>query len=187
MTLLLSPTTATPLDGADLEQLRIRRQQRPAWEAVTETLRLVGTGRGTEISGDLGATRTIVSIQGASYQAAQYIGKLMTAESWAKQGLRVSANTAAITKTRSMDHPIFDGAFDGASAFQVETFSPEQSQCLSGLMAVHDWLSPELPVPGRVRVHGGIHTLPYPLNVALRMAAAIGFARSPRLLLGLFR
>ena len=185
VTLLLSPTTATPLDSTDLDLLKARRESRPTWEAVSETVGLIGSGGGTEIAGDLGASRTVVSIQGASYQAAQYIGKLMTAEKWASKGLRVSANTAAITKTRSMDHPVFDGAFDGAGAFQVETFSPGQSQCLSGLLAVHDWLNPVPPVPGRIRVHGGIHTLPYPLNVALRMAAAIGFAKSPGLLLGL--
>ena len=56
---------------------------------------------------------------------------------------------------------------------------------LSGLLAVHDWLHPDLPVPGDVRVHGGIHLLPYPLGSALRVAAAFGFARSPRLLRGL--
>ena len=43
------------------------------------------------------------------------------------------------------------------------------------------------PVPGAIRVHGGIHTLPYPLESALRVAATLGFMRSPRLLGGLFR
>ena len=51
----------------------------------------------------------------------------------------------------------------------------------------HDWLHPDPPVPGRIRVHGGIHTLPYPLETALRVAAAMGFARSPRLLRGLLK
>jgi hypothetical protein len=69
--------------------------------------------------------------------------------------------------------------------FGVETLAPRQSRRLGGLLALHDWLCPGLPIPGSVRVHGGIHTLPYPLESALRVAAAIGFARSPRLLRGL--
>jgi hypothetical protein len=101
--------------------------------------------------------------------------------------MRVSANTAAITRTRSLDHPVFAAAFGGAGAFGVETFTPRQSRVVNGLLALRDWLHPEAPVPGTARVHGGIHTLPYPLEPALRVAAAIGFARSPRLLRGLLR
>ena len=86
-----------------------------------------------------------------------------------------------------MDHPIFAAAFDGASAFRIETFTPDQSRCLNGLLTAHDWLRPEPPTPALIRVHGGLHTLPYPLESALRIAAAVGFARSPRLLLNLLR
>jgi hypothetical protein len=144
---------------------------------------------------DSAVTRTVVSIQGASYQAAQYLGKVMQAECWANFGqvgstnpqpIRVSANTAAITRTRSLDHPVFAAAFGGAAAFGVETLVPRQSRRINGLLAVRDWLQPTIPVPGLIRVHGGIHTLPYPLGSALRVAAAIGFARSPKLLRGLF-
>jgi hypothetical protein len=144
------------------------------------------------VSGSGSATRTVVAIQGGSYQAAQYLGKVMVAESWASQPederiqpVRVSANTAAITRTRSLSHPVFAAAFGGAAAFGVETFAPRLSRRLNGLLAAQDWLNPRLPVPGAVRVHGGIHTLPYPLDPPLRVAAAIGFARSPRLLRGL--
>ncbi|MEM7217946.1 MAG: hypothetical protein AAF515_06240 [Pseudomonadota bacterium] len=133
------------------------------------------------------ATRTVVPIQGLSYQAAQYLGKVLAAERWAGQGLRVSANTAAITRTRSLDHPVFAAAFGGAAAFGVETLTPRQSRRLNGLLAVADWLAEEAPRPGDVRVHGALHGLPYPLEKALRVAAAIGFARSPRLLAGLLR
>jgi hypothetical protein len=145
---------------------------------------------------DTAATRTVVGIQGASYQAAQYLGKVMMAECWAHDGipmssapepLRVSATTAAITQTRSLQHPIFDAAFKGASAFGVETFTPALSRGVNGLLAVHDWLHPTRQVPGGARVHGGIHTLPYPLESALRVAAVLGFVRSPRLLAGLVR
>ena len=193
ITLLLSPTTATPLQESDLHTMLIRNNRRSGWEAL---LTAIGLLEAQDREHNVMASRTIVGIQGASYQAAQYLGKLITAESWASSGqigkansgpIRVSANTAAITRTRSMEHPIFSAAFKGASAFRVETFTPDQSRCLNGLLTIHDWLRPEPPSPTLIRVHGGIHTLPYPLESALRIAAAIGFARSPHLLLSLLR
>ncbi len=193
VTMLVSPTTPTELTSEDLEAIAARRAGRPFWEAACDALGLVGRGGGFVSSGDASATRTVVTIQGGSYQAAQYLGKILVAERWARFGqagsdgaqpLRVSANTAAITRTRSLDHPVFAAAFGGAEAMRVETMTPRQSRRLNGLLAVRDWLHPDLPVPGDIRVHGGIHTLPYPLGSALRVAAAIGFARSPRLLRG---
>ncbi len=187
VTLLVSPTTPTALSGEDLAAMQDRLARRPAWEAMLQRLGLLGRGGGAVHSGTGAATRTVVGIQGSSYQAAQYLGKVLWSECWAAHGMRVSANTAAITRTRSLNHPVFAAAFGGAAAFQVETMTPRFSRRLNGLLAVQDWLQPELPVPGRVRVHGGIHTLPYPLDPALKVAAAMGFARSPRLLGGLIR
>lgn len=196
VTMLVSPTTPTSLTTTDQELVDRRRQSRPAWEAMLAAAGLLGRGGGFEAIADAAATRTVVSIQGASYQAAQYLGKIMTAECWACHGapdedaphpLRVSANSAAITRTRSLNHPVFAAAFGGAGAFGVESFTPRQSRAVNGLLAVRDWLHPETPLPGAIRVHGGLHTLPYPLEPALRVAAAFGFARSPRLLRGLFR
>ena len=196
VTMLLSPTTATALNKADIADIDKRCQERPFWETLLASLNLLGSGGGYAGSHEQGASRTVVGIQGASYQAAQYIGKIMTAERWTTPGLvgsaspepiRVSANTAAITATRSLNHPVFDAAFGGAAALQVETLTPEQSRCLNGLLAIHDWLHPDLPVPATIRVHGGIHTLPYPLTTALRVAAAIGFIRSPGLIWNLLR
>lgn len=203
VTMLVSPTTPTALSDQDLQMMQTRRQQRPTWEALCDGLRLLGQGGGA-LSGTsqsaasqtqaAAVTRTVVTIQGASYQAAQYLGKILMAETWSTSGqlggtgqaLRVSANTAAITRTRSLAHPVFTAAFGGAAAMAVETMTPRQSSRLNGMLAVSDWLQEELPVPGQIRVHGGIHTLPYPLESALRIAAGIGFARSPRLLRGLF-
>ena len=196
ITLLLSPTTATPLDQIDLAAMNQRKNNRPRWEAVLDGLGLLGRGGGASIKGELGASRALVGIQGASYQAAQYLAKLMTAETWAQNTptdsneerlFRVSANTAPITLTRSIAHPVFDAAFVGATAFGIQTFTPTQSQILNGLLAVHDWVHPTVPQPGKIRVHGGIHTLPYPMNTALRVAAAIGFVQSPKLLGALFK
>ena len=196
ITLLLSPTTATPLPVEDVLAMRTRQQRRPSWEAFLGQLGFLGRGSGCIAKGEIAASRSLVGIQGASYQAAQYLGKLMTAEAWtthgqflqnASTGLRVSANTAPITQTRSVTHPIFDAAFGGAKALGVETLTPLQSQTLNGLLAIHDWIHPSLPVPAALRVHGGIHTLPYPMNTALRVAAAIGFVRRPSLLVRLLR
>ena len=196
VTMLVSPTTPTALDEQDRQRMTDRKQTRPLWEAVCDGMGLLGRGGGALESPTSAVTRTVVSIQGGSYQAAQYLGKVLMAETWAQTGqlgvrepapLRVSANTAAITRTRSLAHPVFTAAFGGAAAMGVETMTPRQSRRLNGLLAVHDWLKPELPQPGRVRVHGGIHTLPYPLESALRIAAGIGFARAPRLLAGLVR
>ena len=194
VTILVSPTTPTALSTRDLAAMRARAAARPAWETVCARVGLLGRGDGSVSVGDAAATRSVVAIQGASYQAAQYLGKIMMAECWAQRGplgsaerkpLRVSANTAAITRTRSLAHPVFAAAFGGAAALGVETLAPRQSRRINGLLAVHDWLQPALPVPGGVRVHGGIHTLPYALGSALPVAAAIGFARAPRLLRGL--
>ena len=196
ITLLLSPTTATPLDQIDLAAMTHRKNNRPRWETLLDGLGLLGSGGGAAIKGELGASRTLLGIQGASYQAAQYLAKLMAAETWAQNTqidsdeerlLRVSANTAPITQTQSIAHPVFDAAFVGATALGIQTFTPIQSQTLNGLLALHDWVHPIAPQPGKIRVHGGIHTLPYPMNIALRVAAAIGFARSPKLLGALFK
>jgi hypothetical protein len=201
VTMLISPTTPTALGHDDLAGVRERLESRPLWEAALAGLGLLGRGGGSisvnsKAADHTAATRTVVSIQGTSYQAAQYLGKVMMAECWSSHGapaieqtnpLRVSANTAAITRTRSLDHPIFAAAFGGSAAFGVETFTPRQSRSINGLLALHDWHHPDLPVPGAIRVHGGIHTLPYPLEPALRIAAGIGFARSPRLLRGLLQ
>ncbi len=196
VTILVSPTTPTGLNQQDLAATQARLASRPKWEALLARSGLLGTGGGSVVVGKAATTRTVVNIQGASYQAAQYLGKILMAQSWSTFGqlsaadpqpLRVSANTAAITRTRSLDHPVFAAAFGGAAALGVETLTPRQSRSLNGLLAVHDWLNPDTPCVGQVRVHGGLHTLPYPLGQALRVAAAIGFARSPRLLKGLLR
>lgn len=186
VTLLVSPTTPTALTEADQAAMAARLARRPGWESALAALGLFGRGDGAARAGSGAATRSVVAIQGASYQAAQYLGKVLIAECWAAdRPFRISANTAAITRTRSLNHPVFAAAFGGAAAFGVETFAPRLSRRLNGLLAVHDWLGPDRPEPGRVRVHGGIHTLPYPLDPPLRVAAGMGFARSPRLLRGL--
>ncbi len=195
VTILVSPTTPTALSEADVAAMKTRLHTRPRWEALLCATGLLSREHGCTDS-EIAVSRSLVSIQGASYQAAQYVGKVLTAECWHWRAsednsrttrMRISANTAAITRTRSVEHPVFTAAFGGAAAFGVQTLLPDQSRCLNGLLALHDWLHPEAPVPGTIRVHGGIHTLPYPLESALRVASVIGFLRAPRLLRGLIR
>ena len=157
--------------------------------------------------GELRVARAIVSIQGVSYQAAQYISKIAAAETWATHGidlsaqqarpLLVSANVAGITRTRSLSHPLFEAAFVGAPHFGVEIFEPATTAALSGLLMLHDLLNPEAPAAQLARsespeveaaklfqeqIHGGTLGLPYALEPAIRVAAAIGLGRRPQVL-----
>ena len=101
--------------------------------------------------------------------------------------------------TRSLAHPLFQAAFIGAPHFGVRIFDPATTRALSGLLILHDLLNPSAPgaagvQPSDVRqkasallsqqVHGGIYSLPYVLEHAIRIAALIGMGRKPSLLLG---
>lgn len=203
VTMLVSPTTCGILSPTDIEAEQGCRDTRPRWQAVAERVGLLGQGLGHVSHGDVSANCGIVSIQGASYQAAQYLGKLMAAEAWATQDTpyHVSANTAGISLTESLRHPVFDTAFAGAGAFGVETFSSVTTASLNGLLTLRDWLDPRFPArpespPNRAekarvvtatRVHGGIYQLPYPIEPALRVATALGVARDPRRIATLLR
>lgn len=195
--MLVSPTTCAALDAETLDAERARRRNRPRWQAVMEALHLLGRGGGHATAGGGAANRAIVPIQGTSYQAAQYVGKLLTAEAWAAADdpFGVSANTAGISLTSSLQHPVFDLAFAGAEAFGVETFDPSTTTALNGLLTLHDRLGAAGDARDRddpatlfaTRVHGGVDVLPYPIEPALRVAAAIGVLRDPRRLKPLLR
>ena len=139
-----------------------------------------------------------MSIQGSSYQAAQYLGKLIAAEAWVSgdSPIEVSANTAGISLTESLHHPVFDTAFSGAAALGVETFDPDTTAHLNGLLTLHDRLTANqrsanlteaLDQLSSTRVHGGIYELPYPIGPALRVAAGLGVAKDPRRIVGLLK
>jgi hypothetical protein len=150
--------------------------------------------------------RAVVSIQGASYQAAQYVEKVLAMERWAKHGIAgeggaaaLSANVAPITRTRSLEHPMFAAAYLGCGAFGVETFASETTRPLAALLMLHDLLNPKAPgAPSASRaettpalfaqrVHGGVYGLPFDLQPMLVAAAVLGFARRPGLIGGYFR
>ena len=154
--------------------------------------------------------RAIVPAQGVSYQAAQYLGKQLSAEAYAAFGttpnverpLTVSANVAPMTRTRSLIHPIFETAFVGADAFDIEIFDPPTTRALSGLMMLHDVLNPAAPgasshaypdSASRARglfsqqIHGGVYASPFALSPSISVALFIGLAREPKRLASLRR
>ena len=192
--MLLSPTTCGVLTADDLATEAARRAERPWWQSALDRGRALGRGGGHATRGSTATNRGIVSIQGGSYQAAQYIGKMLAAEVWASgdPSIAVSANTAGVSLTESLQHPVFDIAFAGASALGVETFAPETTASLNGLLTLYDRLDPHsgdrsIDEILATRVHGGIYVSPYPIDPALRVAAGIGVLKDPRRLAALVR
>ena len=193
--LLVSPTTCGVLTADDLAGEERRRRERPRWHAVLDRFGLFGRGAGHARHGETCTNRGIVSIQGGSYQAAQYLGKLMAAEAWATgdPARRVSANTAGITLTESLHHPVFDTAFSGAGALAIETFDPATTAYLNGMLTLSDRLALEDPGgadPNELfacRVHGGIYEFPHAIEPALRVATALGVVKNPLRIAALLR
>lgn len=194
VSLLISPTSPVLLEETALAAEAQRRATRPAWQALLESAGLLGRGGGhTQVAGAR-VTRSVVALQGASYQAAQYLEKLLAAETWRAHGppqspapFPVSANVAGITLTRSLSHPLFDAGFEGARAFGCLAFAPQTTRALCGLLSLHDLLNPAADRLGPRHIHGGVFALPYPINPAIQTAALIGLARRPTLLTALLR
>jgi hypothetical protein len=207
VSLLVSPTTASVLGQESLRAEGVRRAGTPAWQQLLATARLLQAPGHYAEHGQHVALAT-VSIQGLSYQAAQYISKIAAAETFAAYGtglhdqraaapVTVSANVAGITRTRSLSHPLFEAAFAGAHHFGVRIFDASTTRALSGLLILHDLLNPSAPGAaasgGEAReraarlhtqqIHGGIYGLPYVLEGVIRAAAVAGLSRKPSLLL----
>jgi hypothetical protein len=207
--MLVSPTTVPTRQPESAEAAERQRAKEPLWMSA-----LAGAGvlprPGHVAANGVKIGLSTVSIQGLSYQAAQYLSKLAAAESFAvygpswsnghdaAHGIRVSSNVAGITRTRSLSHPLFEAAFIGAPRFGVRIFDPATTRALSGLLILHDLLNDAAPgSPARVaapaeraaalhsqQIHGGIYNLPYPLEHAIRVAALIGMGQRPSVLLG---
>lgn len=200
VSLLVSPTTPMVIQPEDLAEADRQFDARPLWQTALHRAGLLP--RGPHRHGDTAVAKAVVSIQGASYQAAQYVSKMLRAEAWATEGLagrpvRVSANVAPISRTRSLRHPVFEVAFAGAVALGVQTYPPDFTRPIMALLALHDILGPE-PDAGRSpaeraaalfsrQVHGGLYSAPIDLDPAIRVAALLGAARRPQALLGLLR
>lgn len=192
--MLVSPTTCGVLTDAEVAAEAARRAGSSRWLRTLARLRALGSVDGHATVGGVATNRGVVSIQGGSYQGAQYVGKMLAAEVWAAADppINVSANTAGVTLTASLRHPVFETAFAGAKALGVETYSPVTTAALNGLLTLHDRLDPAasnrpLDELLTTRVHGGIYLTPYPIDPALRVAAAIGVMKDPRRIAGLIR
>lgn len=198
--MLISPTTpgrVSPEDAAASEERKRRLALRP-----------LGLGRSPASAGQSGelpnrVSHSIVGLQGVSYQAAQYIGKMMAAEVYAIHGLdgrggdlTVSAPVAPITATRSLQHPLFDAAFRGADLFDILISEPQATRVMCALLAFHDLLNPDAPCRATSRlppaervaaivgeqIHGGVYAQPYSLEREITLAALAGLAKSPKLI-----
>jgi hypothetical protein len=206
ISLLISPTTPSVLSAETRRAAEVRYLHSPSWQRILERAGLIQRP-GHYRAGDAHVSLSTVSLQGLSYQAAQYISKIAAAESYAVFGISpqqhgsepvaVSANVAGVTRTRSLSHPLFDAAFLGADKFGVRIFDPATTRALNGLLMLHDLLNPEAPgAPGVLRdqpnekasavlsqqVHGGVYSLPFVLEPVIRAAAIAGLASRPSLL-----
>lgn len=203
VSLLISPTTPAVLSKETQVAAGLRKLHCPSWQRV-----LARTGLTVEPgwlrTEDTHVSLSTVSLQGLSYQAAQYIEKIAAAETFAVYGpnhnapqpVTVSANVAGVTRTRSLSHPLFSAAFLGAAQFGVRIFDPATTRALSGLLMLHDLLNPDTPVTRAAsdaakadallaqQVHGGIYGLPWALEGVIRVAAVVGLANKPTLLFG---
>ena len=205
--LLVSPTSPESLTPETLAWAEERRRTAPWWQRLLHKSGLF-TAPGHYAQGEQAVALSTVSLQGLSYQAAQYMSKIIAAEAYAAFGpdvhgsvaapLTVSANVAGITRTRSLAHPLFEAAFAGAHHFDVRIFDANTTRALSGLLMLHDLLNPEAPGSATraaatsaeraarqqtQQIHGGIYGLPFVLEGVIRMAAVLGLSRHPSLLL----
>ncbi|MEZ4231528.1 MAG: hypothetical protein R3B89_20285 [Polyangiaceae bacterium] len=210
ISLWISPTTPSQVRDGCVDLTERRRAQPPLWQSALRRSGMLSHGH--ERHQDVRTAKAVVSIQGVSYQAAQYVAKLLAAEVYALDGssfegerrpLTVSANVAGITRTRSLAHPLFEAAFEGAPAFGIEIFRPETTRALSTLLMLHDLLNPNAVANqrclasgtapperarrlGEIQVHGGVYTNPHALEPSIRVAAVLGMTKRPTLARGLF-
>ena len=190
--LYISPTSAAAVEPDVAQANEHRKSSAPMWQKMLDKTGALGPAyaeaRGKNVS------RAIVPLQGASYQAAQYIAKALAAEAFATSRRigTVSANVAGITNTRSMSLPVFQAGFVGAKLFGIRIFDPETTRWLSGMLLMHDWLNSEAKFEDpralfERQIHGGVYTSGYQLIDVIKFAAIYGFARKPSLLAAMAR
>ena len=202
VSLYISPTSPGVLQPEDRAVSDERGRSPKLWQRGFQVTRMLKPG-GYEVKGDAAVVKGVISLQGAAYQAAQYLMKIISSEVLATRGLggapvTLSANVAGITNTRSLSHPLFQIAFKGAPQFGVRIFDPPTTRVISGLLLLHDLLNPSAPGSAsrkfespeeRVRavrseqIHGGTYDLPWQFESAVKTAAVLGLGKRPDLLL----
>lgn len=196
ISIYVSPTSAI-VSHPDDARLALERPI-PIWQ---RPLARFGALRENHVRvGEVAVAQAIVQLQGASYQAAQYVAKILAAEAFAcapdasRRVPIVSANVAGITNTSSMSEPVFQAGFAGAWHFGDEIFEPRSTRWLAALLMLHDLLAPDARLdpahPERLfhrQIHGGVYTSRWRLEDAIRVAALIGVAKRPALIPAFFR
>jgi hypothetical protein len=198
LTIYISPTSPMVTHPRDRAHAGAARAASPVWQRIA---RRTGVLRPSHVTAaEVAVASSLVPLQGASYQAAQYIAKTLAAEAFAlapdpaRRVPRVSANVAGITNTSSMKEPVFQAAFRGAPLFNVRIFEPQATRWLAGLLMLHDLLADEPAhgedAPGSLferQIHGGVQSMPDALQGAITVAALVGMATHPGLALGMLR
>lgn len=186
----ISPTSPREVQPEDLAAAGALKANPKWWQ------RAAALAGGLKPGGDFGGVaRSVISLQGAAYQAAQYLTKTIAMEVLAADGLdgapvTLSANVAGITNTKSLSHPLFQVAFQGAPSFGVRIFDPALTRAVSGYLMVHDLLNPTAPVEPLERakavhqrqIHGAVYDLPWQFESCVQTAAVVGMTRKPGIL-----
>lgn len=163
----VSPTSPGELQPEDAEVASGRGRAPKLWQRGLQATRMLRT------PGSFGAVaRGVISLQGAGYQAAQYLTKIISGEVLATSGLggrpvTVSANVAGITNTRSLSHPLFQAGFEGAPLFGVRIFEPATTRALAGLLMLHDLLNPNAPGSATRQFDGEVARARFSMNITV--------------------
>mgnify|MGYP003582256221 FL=1 len=136
-----------------------------------------------------GIADCLVVEQGPNYALAKRIQQ-WRATLARHQGQQVSINIAPSTTTHSVTkNPLLKAAFNGASLFDVEAFSPETTNSIMAALWIHDLknpksvANPETPIGHPLELmmeganHGGLWRVAYLARTALPFAAIYGFAK----------
>lgn len=207
VTVLISPTSVMAARRADVDKGAQRRTQTGPLVSVLGKASLMGESH-VRVGSSV-VPMAVVPLQGASYQAAQYVGKTLCAEALGTRGLvaggpplRVSANVAPITATRSLSHPVFEAGFLFAHDYGVWISPPDITRNLHALLTVEDLTGASAPTsPSRVhpddaaragallgqQVHGGVYAQPYRFEGMIRVSALRGLLSRPSLLVKALR
>jgi len=213
--LFVSPTSVVESAREDVNIAEARWEQRGGGEKFREMwfrrIPLLGRRllRNHLHAEGVSFPRSIVGLQGAGYQATQYVGKRLTAEVYATRGMRfggkkpvtTSASIAGITETPSIQ-AAFGPGLKGAPLMGLETYPVETTRWLSGLIYLQGILDPQSvgsvtnPFEDEntkarrlqeVQVHGGIYSYLYDIQGGIALATAMAVARDPRELATLWR
>jgi virulence-associated protein VagC len=129
---------------------------------------------------ELGVADVLVVQQGPNYALAKSLQRWRSVSALA-DGVRVSANVAPPTRTRSvLRNRVLAAAYAGAGRFGIEVFAPATAATLMAAQLVHDLREPayrpEHPQDLYLRGanHGGLWRVPYEPRSVLGLAVAAG-------------